>query len=97
MTPDLLDADAVSRGEALGLMARKIVEGYRVGEHRSPFHGFAIEFAQPADAGAAGQVATILETWVQVRARRRRAQAVAGLVLSAVAVAAAFMLAALMR
>jgi uncharacterized protein (DUF58 family) len=46
MRPDLLDADAVSRGEALGLMARKIVEGYRVGEHRSPFHGFAIEFAQ---------------------------------------------------
>ena len=27
-------------------MARKIVEGYRVGDHRSPFHGFAIEFAQ---------------------------------------------------
>ncbi len=59
--------------------------------------GVAIEFAQPADAGAAGQVATILETWVQVRARRRRAQAVAGLVLSAGAVAAAFMLVALMR
>src|SRR5690606_33187163 len=46
MTPDLLDPEAVSRGEALGLAARKIVEGYRVGEHRSPFHGFAIEFAQ---------------------------------------------------
>ncbi|MDB6076564.1 MAG: hypothetical protein JWO82_311 [Akkermansiaceae bacterium] len=46
MTADLLDPDAVSRGEALGLMARKIVEGYRVGEHRSPFQGFAIEFAQ---------------------------------------------------
>lgn len=46
MRPDLLDPDAVSRGEALGMMARKIVEGYRVGEHRSPFHGFAIEFAQ---------------------------------------------------
>lgn len=46
MRPDLLDAEAVSRGEALGLMARKIVEGYRVGEHRSPFHGFAIEFSQ---------------------------------------------------
>jgi uncharacterized protein (DUF58 family) len=46
MTPDLLDAEAVSRGEALGLAARKIVEGYRVGEHRSPFQGFAIEFAQ---------------------------------------------------
>ena len=46
MTPELLDPEAVSRGEALGLMARKIVEGYRVGEHRSPFHGFAIEFSQ---------------------------------------------------
>jgi uncharacterized protein (DUF58 family) len=46
MRPDLLDPEAVSRGEALGMMARKIVEGYRVGEHRSPFHGFAIEFAQ---------------------------------------------------
>ncbi len=46
MNADLLDPDAVSKGDALGLMARKIVEGYRVGEHRSPFHGFAIEFAQ---------------------------------------------------
>ncbi len=46
MSAELLDADAVSRGEALGLLARRIVEGYRVGEHRSPFHGFAIEFAQ---------------------------------------------------
>lgn len=46
MPVQFLDPDAVSRGESLGLMARKIVEGYRVGEHRSPFHGFAIEFAQ---------------------------------------------------
>ncbi len=46
MSAQLLDPDAVSRGETLGLMARRIVEGYRVGEHRSPFHGFAIEFAQ---------------------------------------------------
>lgn len=42
----LLDPEAISRGEALGLMARRVVEGYRVGEHRSPFRGFAIEFAQ---------------------------------------------------
>ena len=46
MAPGLFDADAVARGEALGLLARKIVEGYRVGDHRSPFQGFAIEFAQ---------------------------------------------------
>jgi uncharacterized protein (DUF58 family) len=44
--PNLLDADTVARGEALGILAREVVEGYRVGEHRSPFRGFAIEFAQ---------------------------------------------------
>ncbi|MEM1059180.1 MAG: DUF58 domain-containing protein [Verrucomicrobiota bacterium] len=43
---ELLDPDAISRGEALGLLARRVVEGYRVGEHRSPFQGFALEFAQ---------------------------------------------------
>jgi uncharacterized protein (DUF58 family) len=43
---DLLDADAIARGESLGILARTVVEGYRVGEHRSPFRGFAIEFAQ---------------------------------------------------
>ncbi len=42
----LLDPEAIAKGEALGIIARSIVEGYRVGEHRSPFHGFAIEFAQ---------------------------------------------------
>jgi len=43
---ELLDPDAISRGEALGMLARRVVEGYRVGEHRSPFQGFALEFAQ---------------------------------------------------
>lgn len=42
----LLDPAAIAKGESLGVIARGIVEGYRVGEHRSPFHGFAIEFAQ---------------------------------------------------
>ncbi len=45
-TANLLDPAAIARGESLGVIARQIVEGYRVGEHRSPFHGFAIEFAQ---------------------------------------------------
>ena len=43
---DLLDPVAISRAESLGLNARFIVEGYMVGEHRSPFRGFAIEFTQ---------------------------------------------------
>ncbi len=41
-----LDPDAIARGENLGILARTVVEGYRVGEHRSPYRGFAIEFAQ---------------------------------------------------
>jgi uncharacterized protein (DUF58 family) len=42
----LLDPVAVSRTENLGLIARYIVEGYMAGEHKSPYRGFAVEFAQ---------------------------------------------------
>lgn len=42
----LLDPVAISRAETLGLNARFIVEGYMAGEHKSPYRGFAIEFAQ---------------------------------------------------
>jgi uncharacterized protein (DUF58 family) len=42
----LLDPTAIARAEALGLFAREIVEGYMIGENRSPFHGFSIEFTQ---------------------------------------------------
>ena len=42
----LLDPAAISKAEALGLNARYIVEGYMAGEHKSPYRGFAIEFAQ---------------------------------------------------
>ena len=43
---NLLDPVAISRAESLGLNARFIVEGYMAGEHKSPYRGFAIEFAQ---------------------------------------------------
>jgi len=42
----LLQPDALARAENLGFAARMLVEGYMAGEHRSPYHGFAIEFAQ---------------------------------------------------
>src|SRR5215216_1189724 len=42
----LLDPQTISRAEALGLQARHVVEGYMAGEHKSPYRGFAIEFAQ---------------------------------------------------
>src|SRR5690606_10053419 len=32
--------------ENLSLLARKIVEGFLIGLHKSPFHGFSVEFAE---------------------------------------------------
>jgi|SRR5581483_3039398 len=44
--PQYLQPDVVARAQALGLKARIIVEGLRVGDHRSPYRGFSIEFVQ---------------------------------------------------
>ncbi len=41
-----LKPDVVARAEALGLRARTVVEGMRVGDHKSPYHGFSVEFIQ---------------------------------------------------
>src|SRR5580704_17721699 len=46
MLHPLLDSETVNQAKALGLNARYVVEGYMTGEHKSPFHGFAIEFTQ---------------------------------------------------
>jgi uncharacterized protein (DUF58 family) len=43
---DLLQPDVLARADALGLAALQVVEGLRVGDHRSPYHGFSVEFAQ---------------------------------------------------
>jgi uncharacterized protein (DUF58 family) len=44
--PDYLKPSVLSRAEALGIKARSIVEGLRVGDHKSPFRGFSVEFVQ---------------------------------------------------
>ena len=41
---DLLSPEAVSRLGNLELIARKVVEGFITGLHRSPYHGFSVEF-----------------------------------------------------
>ncbi|MBN1910087.1 MAG: DUF58 domain-containing protein [Pirellulales bacterium] len=41
-----LDPKILAQLEGLQLRARRIVEGYVSGLHRSPFHGFSIEFAE---------------------------------------------------
>jgi uncharacterized protein (DUF58 family) len=44
--PAYLKPSVLSRAEALGIKARSIVEGLRVGDHKSPFRGFSVEFVQ---------------------------------------------------
>src|SRR2546425_7414085 len=46
-----LHPDILARAQALGLKARGIVEGLRVGDHRSPYKGFSVEFVQPRESG----------------------------------------------
>lgn len=41
-----LDPQTLARLQGLEVRARSIVEGYVSGVHRSPFHGFSIEFAE---------------------------------------------------
>ncbi|MBY0229664.1 MAG: DUF58 domain-containing protein [Gemmataceae bacterium] len=41
-----LQPEVLARAEALGLAARGIVEGLRIGDHKSPFKGFSVEFVQ---------------------------------------------------
>src|SRR5512145_1505131 len=41
-----LNPEVLDRAAALGLKARGIVEGLRVGDHKSPFRGFSVEFVQ---------------------------------------------------
>lgn len=46
MPTTLPDAEVLARIERLEFEARQIVEGTLAGRHRSPRHGFAVEFAQ---------------------------------------------------
>lgn len=44
--PRLLDPHFVSKLARLDLTARLVVEGFLTGLHRSPYHGFSVEFAE---------------------------------------------------
>jgi uncharacterized protein (DUF58 family) len=46
INPKFLDPETLAKLQGLELRARLIVEGYVAGMHRSPFHGFSIEFAE---------------------------------------------------
>ncbi|MEL6634836.1 MAG: DUF58 domain-containing protein, partial [Bacteroidota bacterium] len=48
-----LDPIAVSRLKNIEIKAKMIVEGFITGMHKSPYHGFSVEFAEhrPYNAG----------------------------------------------
>ena len=41
-----LEPEMVARLSNMSLRARLVVEGYIIGQHKSPFHGFSVEFAE---------------------------------------------------
>jgi uncharacterized protein (DUF58 family) len=43
---ETLDSSRYKRFESLELLARQVVEGFLTGLHKSPFHGFSVEFAE---------------------------------------------------
>jgi uncharacterized protein (DUF58 family) len=45
VTPKYLDAKSIERVSRLDVRARLVVEGFLTGQHKSPYNGFAIEFA----------------------------------------------------
>jgi hypothetical protein len=59
--------------------------------------GVRVEFARSDDALTPAQLAGVVTSWQRWRRRRHRQRAIAGLILSAVAIAAAWVLVALAR
>ncbi len=41
-----IDIQKIQKFERLDLLARQVVEGYMIGLHKSPYHGFSVEFAE---------------------------------------------------
>ncbi len=56
LTATYLNPETVARLENLSLRARLIVEGFIIGLHRSPYHGFSVEFAEHRAYGAGDEI-----------------------------------------
>ncbi|MEE9162476.1 MAG: DUF58 domain-containing protein [Candidatus Neomarinimicrobiota bacterium] len=56
LTTTYLTPDIVSRLDNLSLRARLVVEGFIIGLHRSPYHGFSVEFAEHRAYGAGDEI-----------------------------------------
>ena len=51
-----LQPEMVARLSNMSLRARLVVEGYIIGQHKSPFHGFSVEFAEHRTYGPGDEI-----------------------------------------
>ena len=51
-----LEPEMVARLSNMSLRARLVVEGYIIGQHKSPFHGFSVEFAEHRAYGPGDEI-----------------------------------------
>ena len=51
-----LEPEMVARLSNMSLRARLVVEGYIIGQHKSPFHGFSVEFAEHRTYGPGDEI-----------------------------------------
>ncbi len=51
-----LDPETLAKLSNMALRARLVVEGYLIGQHKSPYHGFSVEFAEHRAYGSGDEV-----------------------------------------
>ena len=51
-----LQPETVALLNSMSLRARLVVEGYIIGQHRSPYHGFSVEFAEHRSYGPGDEI-----------------------------------------
>lgn len=51
-----LQPETVAMLNSMALRARLVVEGYIIGQHRSPYHGFSVEFAEHRAYGSGDEI-----------------------------------------
>ncbi|MEE9465419.1 MAG: DUF58 domain-containing protein [Candidatus Neomarinimicrobiota bacterium] len=56
LSTEYLNPEIVSRLDNLSLRARLVVEGFIIGLHRSPYHGFSVEFAEHRAYGPGDEI-----------------------------------------
>ena len=55
-TTDSLTPEIIARLDNLSLKARMVVEGFMVGYHKSPYHGFSVEFSEHRAYGPGDEI-----------------------------------------